>query len=48
MGEGLTFLYTSPDEHVEYKASGPYVKYFFFFNKCSEIIIFTIIFWLRA
>ena len=46
-GKRLTFLYTSPYEHVEYKVSGPYVN-FFVFSKCSEIKIFTIIFVVKS
>ena len=34
-GKRFTFLYTSPYEHVQYNASGPWVKYFWL-NKCSE------------
>ena len=45
-GKWLTFLYTSPYEHI----TGEHITFqvlrlsTFVFNKCSEIIIFTIIF----
>ena len=43
VGNSWHFLYTSRYENVEYKVLGPWVKYFVF-NKCAEIIIFTILF----
>ena len=46
-GKWLTFLYISLYKHVEYNVSGPWVK-FFCLNKCSEIIIFTIIFVVKS
>ena len=44
----FTFLYTSPFEHVKYKVSNITFRVLrlstFVLNKCTEIIIFTIIF----
>ena len=52
-GKQLTFLYTNPYEHVEYKVSQFQVlrlrlSTFFLNNTCSDIILFTIIFVIKS